>query len=1125
MGKSLRFFLLAASALVLGLGNAGLAQIISSSIVGQVTDQTGAAIPEVSLTALNEGTGISVKAVADATGTYSFPNLQPGTYSVEAQKAGLRSYRATSIQLLAEQAVRVDIKMAVGEMAQTINVTADTPLIKTETATVGLTVTGEVMNELPMALETIDALLALAPGAQGTASSPQAGGGTHFGSFNFTVDGTQANDPGNGAAAYSYNMGLVSQPPVSSLSEFKVEAYSTNAEYKNVGTVTMVTKGGTNAYHGTLYEMNQNAWLNANTFQNNANRQSRPAFVRNQFGGNVGGPIRKNKAFFFVNYSGMRNRTYGAVNFELPGVAMRTGDFSAQKSTQLYNPFSGAPFPNNQIPASMITKQAQVLNAYLPVPNMPTNPLGVSGGGNNYYALVVAPTEMNAINWRVDYHLSDTDQMYVTYNRNIGDPWAVNLGYPAAYGNGGNYGYRQNGASIVETHIFSPRIMNELHLSYYDPASIRSGKNLDFDPSKLFPQIPENPNRGLPTFTMSGYSGMFHDVGLGFYGHTFDLEGVDNLTYVRGRHTFKLGIDATTYKSYQPNPAAPLPTFSFSGQWTGNKGQPGQPSSQGNAYADFLLGVVNTVTAGNPNALGAVYYSWDWNFYAQDTWQVSSRLTFYYGLRYMYQTPWDWQANYSTYWDPKTNQLAIPENSATPTMPSFGASPALFKAYPFTTTQALGIPEHYMIPDKNDWGPRIGLAFRPFAGNHTVFRAGYGIYYNFLPAFAGSRDDVLNPPWLSSLSGFANSTYSTQLPAKPTTSFLPDITFSDPFPASLSSASGASLHPNIYTVQRDLKHARAQQWTATIEHQFSRSWAARTTYAGSQTHHISWFFGDYNVPVVQQPNTLQQNQRPFQPWATIYSTRSGASQNFEQLQLEGTKRFSGGSMLQAQYSWTRSLDNVENSGGPMIPTYPGLDYGNSTGVRRHSFVAHYVYQVPIGRGKRYFSTMGRWLDTAVGGWQISGITTYQSGTPFSVTFAVPNGYTGWWGGRASVVAGADLYANQGSGHNVVNGVMWFNPAAFVAPQPWTWGNSSRNMLWGPGMYNWDAAMAKTFSATERIKLQLRADFLNMLNHFNLSNPSAAIADTRDGGASSANSGKVLGGSGSRVVQVGARVTF
>jgi hypothetical protein len=283
--------LVVASAIIaLVLGLPASAQIISSSIVGQVTDPTGAPIPGVALIATNQGTGASVKSSAGETGAYSIPNLQPGTYKLEAMKAGMRTYRVDGVQLLAEQSVRIDVQLSVGEVTQSISVIAETPLIKTETATVGATITADVIAELPLAQQSIDALLTLMPGAQVSGQTPQAGGGTHFGSFNFTVDGTQSNDNGNGAGAYSYNMGLISQPPVSALSEFKVEAYSTNAEYKNLGTVTMVTKSATNAYHGTLYEFNQNARLNANTFQNNANNQARPAFVRNQFGGNIGGP-------------------------------------------------------------------------------------------------------------------------------------------------------------------------------------------------------------------------------------------------------------------------------------------------------------------------------------------------------------------------------------------------------------------------------------------------------------------------------------------------------------------------------------------------------------------------------------------------------------------------------------------------------------------------------------------------------------------------------------------------------------------------------------------------------------------------------------------------------------------
>ena len=1112
-------------------------QIISSSIVGTVTDASGAGVPHARITVTNEGTGISVEAETDGTGAYSVPNLQPGTYTVAAQKEGFATFRATGFQVLAEQSVRVNARLPVSSVDTSVSVVGETPLVKTESATIGGTITSHVMEELPLAQQSIDALMALVPGAQVTGQTPQTGGGMHFGSFNFTINGTQSNDNGNGAGAYSFGLGLISQPAVSSLQEFKVEAYNTNAEYKDLGTITMVTKAGTNGLHGEVYEYNQNKSLNANTFLNNANGRVRPPFIRNQFGVNAGGPIKKNKAFFFANYSGLRNHTYSNVSLTFPGAAMRQGDFSALCSaynangvctdtggTQLYNPFTGQPFSNNRIPSNLITPQAQKLNTFLPLPTQAINAAGLPNGGINYFGLVGAVQTTNEADLRIDYQLTPKDQLYGVYNRNVGDPWGNPLGTPPTYGNGGNYGYRMMGYSFAETHTFNPRMLNEFHFSYFDPASIRSGQNLDFDPHTLFPQLPQSPNRGLPAMSIAGYTGMFTDIGLGFYNHTFDLEYVDNFTLVKGRHTIKVGADIATYKSYQPNPGAPLGTFSFNGQWTGNKGWPGQPTSQGNAYADFLLGTVNVSTSGNPNKLAAVYWCWDYNFYAQDTWQASSHLTLYYGFRYMYQTPWHWQGDYSTYWDPATNRLALPQDSATATFPQFGASPVLFAAYNFTTTQALGRPKFYMIGDKKDLAPRLGLAYRLGSDNRTVIRAGYGIYYNFNPAFAGPRDDVLNPPWLSSLTGFANSSYSTQLPGTPTAPFQPDVTFANPFPSNLSTAAGASLHPNVYYVQPDLKHAMVQQWTATLERQFTSNWAGRITYAGSQTHHSQWFFGDFNVPAKQIPNVTTANQRPYQPWNTILSTRSGASQNFEQMQLEATKRYSNGFTFQAEYAWTRSLDNADYSGGPMIPQYPGLDYGNSVGVRRHSFVFHYVYELPFGRGRQLLSHGGKALDAVVGGWQVSGISNYVTGAPFSVSFAVPSNIVGWWGGRADAVAGSNLYA-KGSGHNVLAGVPWFNTAAFAPPQPWQWGNSSRNMLFGPGSWNWDISAAKSVRIRERAAVQLRADFLDAFNHFNLGGPSAQIADTRDGGTPIATSGKIFGGSGSRVVQVGARVTF
>ncbi len=1113
-----------------------IAQNITSSIVGSVTDASGAAIPEAQINIINEGTGLTFKTMADSSGVYSVPNLLPGTYTVVAGKEGFQTSRSTGIQVLAAQSVRVAIQMQIGDVQQSITVKAEAAMIRTESPTIGGSLTSRQIAELPLAQQSIDALMALVPGAQVSGASPQTGGGTHWGSSNFTINGTQANDFGNGAAAYSYNLGLISLPNTNSLQEFKVESYNTNAEYKNLGTITMVTKGGTNAFHGDAYEYNQNKSLNANTFLNNATSHPRAPFLRNQFGVDIGGPIKKNKAFFFFDYYGLRNTTYGAPVLTIPGTAMRQGDFSSlcsiyvagtcadPKGTQLYNPFTGNPFPNNIIPSNLITPQAQALNKFLPAPTQAVNAAGVPGAAPNYYGLVRTAQTVNSLDARIDYQISAKDQLFGVYTRNIGDPMNVYQAYPSTYGQGGNFGYKTFGYTATETHTFSPYIVNDLRVAWFDHPNIRQGMNLDFDPTTLFPQLTKSTNRGLPTMLISGYTGMFYDYGQGYYGHAADAELSENLTWVHGKHTFKFGANVTTYKTYGPNTNAPLGTFNFSGQWTGNKGWPGQPTSQGNAYADFLLGVTDKTTTGLAGVFEAVYGSWDSEFYAQDTWQVNSKMTVYAGLRYMYQTPWQWQDGYSTYWDPKTNKLALPQDSATPTFPPVGASLAMFNAYNFTTTQALGIPKDYMIPDKNNWGPRLGIAYRPF--KDTVFRTGYGVYYNFNPSYVGSRDDVLNPPWVGGLGGFAGSNYNTQITGNLKAPFLPDITFANPFPASLSAGTGVSANPTLYAMQRDFKNGVIQQWNATLEHQFTSNWAGRVTYAGSQSHHLQWFFGDINVPMKQTPNVSIQNQRPYQPWGAITATRSGASQNFNQLQVEANKRFSNGFMLQVEYSWTRSLDNLESSGGPQNPNFPGLDYGNSTSIRPHSLIFNYVYELPVGRNKQFLSNMNKVADEIFGGWQVSGISTYQSGVPFSVSFAVPSNYTGWWGGRADRLAGSDAYANQGSGHDIISGVQWFNPAAFAPPTPWTWGNSARNSVWGPGLWNWDISLSKSFALGERVRLQLRGDGLNAFNHFNLANPTAAIADTRDGGVPSTTAGKIYGGVGnSRVIQVSGKIIF
>jgi hypothetical protein len=1135
-GKSNRRTFLAVLAAVVLCCPAAFGQTISSSIGGLVTDASGARIAGVNITVKNLGTGAVNTAVTDVSGTYSVPALLAGVYEVSAAKTGFQTSTSTGVQLLSAQTARLNLTLQVGSIRQEVTVQAQSPLVQTDSMGVGTSVTTPQLENLPSSLQSVDAFIALAPGVQayGDATNPPIGGGTHWGSVNFTLNGVGVNDPGNSGAVTVQGVGMLVLPPPSSIQELKVQANNMTAESRGKSAVTLVTKAGTNAYHFEAYDYLQNTDLNANTFVLNATGNPRAITRLNQFGGNVSGPVLHDKLFFFADYSGYRKRNTPATQFTLPGMAMRQGDFSAlcttfgsdgtcAKGTQLYSPFTGQPFLNNQIPSSLITPAAKKLLTYLPAPTIAGSP-GLPNSAPNYTSTIPITQDADSMDIRVDYDFSAKDRMFGVYAQRVADPWnSANPSYPAAYGQG-LYAYNSFTGSLSENHTFNGSTVNQLRLAWGDYGTKFSGQNQDIDPTALFPQMPESYYRGLPTLTMSGYTGMFHDYGTGFWTPRWDVEFTDDLTHVRGKHTFQAGIDETGYKisSRVPSTGNATGAFTFNGNWTGNKGWPSQPQSAGNSFADFLLGVANSSTTNAVGAFSSMIYSRDWGAYVQDTWRVSSKVTINYGLRYEYQSPWKYrsQSQVATF-DPRTSKLVLPQNSDTPTLPP-GADPALFAAYPYETTKSIGQPLDYVQGDTNNFAPRVGIAYRPFGGSSTVIRAGYGVYYNFQPAFVGSRSEAWNPPFTLSIS----QTFTSRLPGKPTSAYLPDITFSSPFP-SASASSLVSPNPTIYYFQSDFKNAVIQEWNLTVEHQWAKNWLTRASYIGNQSHHLPYNSQPINTPLVQQPNVPLQQQRPFQPWGPINATTSGGKQNFNQLQLEAIRRFGNGFSFQAEYSYTRSLDDVPQSGGPQIWQYPALDYGNSTGIRRHWLVFNYVYELPAGRGRRFLGHAPAAVDAVLGGWQVSGISTYGTGTPFSVSFSqTGTGIVGWWTSRADVIAGAPLYAGQQSGsHDVVGGVQWFNPAAFTAPQLWNWGNGARDMMWGPGLWNWDISAGKTFHAPERLKVQVRADLIDAFNHFNLGNPNASIADPRDRGTAVPLAGKITGGSGSRIVQLGLKLNF
>jgi hypothetical protein len=398
-----------------------------------------------------------------------------------------------------------------------------------------------------------------------------------------------------------------------------------------------------------------------------------------------------------------------------------------------------------------------------------------------------------------------------------------------------------------------------------------------------------------------------------------------------------------------------------------------------------------------------------------------------------------------------------------------GTQQALVNAYPITFAQKAGLSDTLIQTDRNNWQPRIGLAYRPFGDGKTVIRSGFGVYTSFLPVFIGFRQlGFSNPPFLLAES-FESAAGRT-----------PSLTLANPFPGSGT----LSPNPSVTAVQNNLKNAESYQWNFTVEHEVARNLGVRASYVGNRSTHLPWYNFPINLSQRQIPGTLQPN-RPYQPWADILMLASGGNSIMHELQLEATKRYSAGLTFQLEYAWTSSIDDTPTVGGPQDPYNTRADRGNTDGVRRHVFSAAYSYELPFGRGKPFVSSANGFVNAVIGGWQIAGITYLRTGTPFSLSITTTQ--TGWRATRPNAVGSGALSRSDRS----IN--RWFDPSAYSLPAPFTYGNSARNSLFGPGDMVFDASALKSFSILERVKVQLRGEFFNLPNHTNLGNPATNIS--------------------------------
>jgi hypothetical protein len=1028
-------------------------------IVGRVTDPAAAIVPGGKVTLLNERTGISSETTTGAQGDYTFTNVEPGVYRLSVAASGFKTGVVSGINVFVDQTVRVDVKLDVGDVATQIEVEATLPVVQSETSSVGHVVDGKQVASLPLNGRTgILGLMVLTPGVQKATINPMVAGGAWFGAANMTVDGAANVDVGNERI-------LPLAPSLESIGEFKVIANGGSAEFGRGGSqIVVVSKSGTNEFHGSLFAFNRNRALSSKHVF--ATHLPKPPFNRNEFGGSLGGPIVRNKLFFFGNYEGLTRRVSTTTVHAMPTVALKSGNFSGLPAIR--DPFTGTPFPNNQIPADRISAVSRELLAFTSDPNGPGT--GAAGLGNNFTVNVPTRESYDRVTTRVDAQLTSNDKLTGRFYLADNGPFISGVGTGTdKFGNWGGFGTATKNAVASYTRVLAPTILNEIRFGFMHVNYYRQPQNFDFDPSTIISGLisPVEGLGGLPTVNIVGFRGFFDQPGSGDRQRSYEI--IDTLNWVRGAHTLKAGFEFQRASSFNfQNPPPIRGTFNFDGRYAGHP------------FADFLLGVSSGTGRVSKNVEAEPANS-RYATFVQDDWNALPNLTLNLGLRYEYAGLFKNSRGDMANFYPDLGQVVVLQGTP---------DPRLTAVLPIVEGSSVNLDaSNFINKDRNNFAPRLGFAYRPFGTTRFVVRGSYGIYYNVIGAYGGNFQLALNPPFLVA---------ETFEPAPGT---VPSLTFERPFPG----VGNIPASPGLNAISGNRRNPYHQQWNFTLEHEIVANTAVRVSYVGNKGTHLERLFNLNDPPPA--PGAVQP-RRPYQPFGPITYYESGRDSIVHQGQLGILRRFSSGFAFQLEYQFTRALGEQIHVLPPMDNRNTRLDRGNLDTIRRHFTALNYIYDLPFGRGRRFGSSVSGFAGKLIEGWQIAGISTFGSGEPYSVTFTSTT--LGWPSSRA------DIVGNPEPGNRSIS--QWFNPAAFAVPAPFNYGNSARNMLFGPGFFSWDAALFKHTRITERVYLEFRAESFNVLNHPNFGLPASNISVP-------ATVGRITSATDPRDIQFGLRLVF
>lgn len=1053
------------------------AQIVKGGFVGTVIDHSGAVVPGAGITVTNLNTGVRTTSVTDSAGSYNVPFLDPGNYSLSADSQGFKVAVESNVKLDIASKVRVNFTLEVGSQGQTVSVSGVAPLIQTDTATVNQIITGEKLDQIPLLGRDYQALAQLSPTAvaptQNMLTTYKTGtlsagnyyqvAGQRGAYISYTTDGVENQD------VWFQSQGVI--PPLDSIQEFDVQISNVPAEYgRGVVQFTTTTRQGTNAVHGSLYEYLQNNVLDANDFFSNQTHTPRQPFQENQYGATVGGPIRKNRAFFFAGYEGHRHNqaTPGYANW--PDSQWLQGDFSnllgsGGSNGVIYDPattrlnadgvYVRDPFPGNQIPASRINPVAAnvVAGNYIPAPNAP----GVLPG-ENYEAITRLTQSVDQGVLRIDYDLSKHDQIYGRYlqsNESDLSTALSPLSQTSAFNDGIN-------VMVGDTHTFSASLLNELRLGYnranYLPYQEGSGGSINYTAQLGIKNLTTNPLQfGLPNFSWGGYTGIggTADNPLGGLTDTYQLS--DNLIKSFGNHSIKTGIDFRKTLFIELASYGARGVFSFSNNFSS---LPSDTADTGNPFADFLLGL-STSAAGLFGDTEARLNGTIYSGYIQDDWRATRRLTLNIGLRYENYRPWAERNGNISRWDPGM----VPGSC-------FGSG---CPAGSFIPT---GPGNSWYNPQNNDWGPRFGFSYSPFGNSGTVIRGAYGLFYS--PTDTNEYvNGILDPPNALSFSVAPENIY-TDLSTTLLSNLFPGGVL-PPQNQVLSTANWTLPSVSPYPFIANNKDAAVSEWSFGVQHSLGANNVVEVGYIGSHGVHGQIRI-NYNQSRLDYPGQLTTiaSRAPYPVLGVFATDEHSATNSYNAGYIRAERRFSRGYSLVAAYTWAKTMDDADFYEPPAQNAWnKPAEWGLALFDVRNRFTLGYVWQLPFGRGQQYGSNVNRALDEVIGGWQLSGITTFQSGSPFTVyPCCVDYSNTGQYDfGLRPNINGPVKYLNPRKSGN-----LWFDPSVFSVPAFGTFGDASRGVTVGPGINNWDITVSKYFAITERIKLQFRSEMFNAFNH-------------------------------------------